>query len=931
MEGAADQPGLDQLRQEFERERLPSHVRTAAGVGFVINAGFAVLDAFAYPDQLPLFFGLRVALGLLCIGVWSYAVHRAPKASQYVLSLGFGAAMLAMIYATGGPASEYFIGLLLVLVAMGVLLPLGVAGAVAICTAFVVPYALSGLIVDHPFSIREFGIRLVFVVSGAVECIWSCAFLESLRLQDFRQRREIEQARDHLREMDRVKSRFTANIHHELRTPLTLMLAPLDSLLGGDLGALPDPVQAYLRTMRSNGLRLLKLINNLLDLAKLESRELSVTRRPLALGERIGEVVASARPMVERKQIALSHELAEGLPEIHADADALDKVLVNLLGNALKFTPAGGTIRFRAFPEAGGVHVVVEDSGIGIPPDQLGRIFDRFAQVDGSATRRFEGTGIGLSLCQELVELHGGRIWAESEGQGHGTRMHFTLPPGEPDAAGPEPMLEAASGASARASAGDSLQGAVDGIAAEVDLGASEGDARLEEMERHVDRHEDWQHNRAATRREGRTEAERPAVVLAEDNPDMRRLLADLLGREFRVRATAHGRAALEAVREEPPELVVTDVMMPEMSGTELCQAIKQDPELSGVSVMLVTSKAERELKIQGLELGADDYVTKPFHPRELLARARSLARLRLLGRALEERNAALESALVELRETQAQLVHREKMASLGQFVAGIAHELNNPLNFLQGGVYHLRRYTDAMLEALGHYEEQLGQLGQVEAVDAVHAEGKLDHVLSDLQSVIDTCDEGVERCTALVNDLRTFSRLDRAELAPTRLEEGLDSTLRLLAARLRRIEVVRDYEALPPVECVGGHVNQIFMNLLANAADATGEGGRIEVRTRCLGDDRVVVEVADDGPGLDPEVAGRVFEPFFTTKPVGAGTGLGLSVSYGIAARHGGSLSVQSRPGEGCRFRLELPVRPADENVAAVTPSASELPVGKP
>src|SRR5262249_28441133 len=243
-----------------------------------------------------------------------------------------------------------------------------------------------------------------------------------------------EAARDELRELDAAKSRFTANIHHELRTPLTLTLAPVEAMLAGDFGALTEIQRSYLETVQSNGLRLLKLINNLLDLAKIESRQLKIHRVPMQLAGLTNGIMAGARPLAERKGVLLEGEGLEDLPEIHVDPEAFEKILVDLLGDALKVTGRGGAIRVHGVREGQGVHIVVADTGVGIPANQLERIFDRFAQVDASTTRKYEGTGIGLALVKELVELHGGRVWAASEGVGRGAQMHLVLPLGESDA-----------------------------------------------------------------------------------------------------------------------------------------------------------------------------------------------------------------------------------------------------------------------------------------------------------------------------------------------------------------------------------------------------------------------------------------------------------------------------------------------------------------
>jgi len=275
------------------------------------------------------------------------------------------------------------------------------------------------------------------------------------------------------------------------------------------------------------------------------------------------------------------------------------------------------------------------------------------------------------------------------------------------------------------------------------------------------------------------------------------------------------------------------------------------------------------------------------------------LEQLRDLNRDLEEK---VEERTRELREAHAQLVHREKMASLGQFVAGIAHEINNPLNFIQGNLHCLREYVDVLKGSVPR-----DQLGTKETE-------QLEEVLEDIESAFEGCAEGVERSTTLVTDLRAFSRLDSPERTETDLHGSIRSTLNLLRGRLHGIDVVERFESIPLVRCIAGQIDQVFVNLISNAADALGSAGRIEIRTSTPAIGVAAIEIADDGPGIDPDCLDRVFDPFFTTKEVGKGTGLGLSISYGIVRRHGGTITVHSTPGEGTCFRIELPVESSDD-----------------
>jgi len=923
--GEAQRELYQSYRREIESDALARALYRAVIVLFVINTAFIGVDWIVFPERFRAFLPVRIGLDCILTFLYVATVRRFPVSSTLATSAAGGWMLFTVVSGTGGASSDYYVGLVLLLIGIGVLVPLSARqGALAISVLFgcYVALALAG---DGSEDLKRLSLSLFFLGAAAFVGIMSCAYLDRMRFADFVQRREIERARDELRELDVAKSRFTANIHHELRTPLTLTLAPVEAMLAGEFGELSDVQRGYLETIRGNGLRLLKLINNLLDLAKIESRQLEVKRRPIRVGEVAAEIVSGARPLAERKGIELSMQGFEDVPELCADPEAVEKILVNLIGNALKFTDAGGSIAVRAsVPEQGGLHLVVADTGIGIPPDQLERVFDRFAQVDGSSTRRHEGTGIGLSLVKELAELHGGRVWVESEGLGRGAQMHVLLPPGESDMDDSDAVEEAIVGGELRA---NSL--AAMGAELDVDAGEAPGDEgyrqdlRLAEMRRNVER----------TEAEGQPPGEASSadlddraaeVLIVEDNPDMRRLLADLVGREYRIRVARNGREGLERVRQRRPDLVLTDVMMPEMSGTELCAAIKSDPKTSGVPVVLVTSKAEREMKIEGLELGADDYVTKPFHPRELLARVRSLVRLRRVQDELAVRNALLESTneelkstMQELREAGAQLVQAERLAAVGELAAGVAHEVNNPVNFALNAIKTLRMYVDD----IGKVARQIAELDsedpsrlgyQLQELDALREQLQFDEAADALNELGGIVAEGLERTSRLVGDLRDFAAPGEPRAGEVDLARGLRSTLQLISHTLAEAQVdavLELPEGLPPVEGDARALNQVFLNLLKNAAEAfDGRGGQIRVRAVPEGDS-ILVEIRDDGPGIAAELQARVFEPFFSTKEAGRGSGLGLSISRRIVSEHGGTLELVSEAGAGCVFRLRLPI----------------------
>ena len=404
-------------------------------------------------------------------------------------------------------------------------------------------------------------------------------------------------------------------------------------------------------------------------------------------------------------------------------------------------------------------------------------------------------------------------------------------------------------------------------------------------------------------------------ILIVDDEPVIREVFAACLSVRYSCVTATGVKEALAHLAREPFAIVLTDVYMPGLSGVELLrEVVARYPD---TAVIMVSGIDRTQRVLDTLRLGAFDYLIKPCdldvleHSVErALERRALLCSGRRYKQDLEKQNTELARRKAELERLQAQIVHNEKMASLGQLAAGVAHELNNPAGFIHGNMDILSEYATGLERLLSLYDALTLPQELSAQVQALKEEIDYRESLADLRSIIDDCRDGAERICDVVQNLRTFSRLDEAEYKKVDLHEGIESTVRLLSRYYTSGTVIlkRDYGQLPPVDCFAGQLNQVWMNLLVNAAQAVREGGEVTITTRLVSE-MVMVTITDNGYGIAPEHLDKIFDPFFTTKPVGDGTGLGLSITHSVIERHGGFIKVESRLGKGTTFRVTIPV----------------------
>ncbi|HBE21160.1 MAG TPA: hybrid sensor histidine kinase/response regulator [Cyanobacteria bacterium UBA11149] len=421
------------------------------------------------------------------------------------------------------------------------------------------------------------------------------------------------------------------------------------------------------------------------------------------------------------------------------------------------------------------------------------------------------------------------------------------------------------------------------------------------------------------------------SILVVDDTPNNIRVLFDVLRSVgFNVSVVKSGELALEKLSLIQPDLILLDVMMPGIDGFETCRRLKTDPSSKDIPVIFMTVLSDVESKVKGLQIGAVDYITKPIQVEEVLARVK--VHLALRNTQIELKNEVtehleaemrLQQTINELQKTQTQLIQSEKMSALGELVSGVAHEINNPVNFIGGNIIHASEYTKNLLKLIKLYQEYYPN--PVPEISEEIQEIELDYLRDDLPKLLHSMEVGVQRLQEIVLSLRIFSRTDDTQMKPVDIHQGIDSTLMILGHRLKankdrqEISIIKNYGNLPLVECYIGRLNQVFMNILTNAIDGLEQAINsqkiftpfIIIKTEVIDSNFVIISISDNGLGIPKDIQKKIFEPFFTTKSSGTGTGIGLAISQQIIAeKHHGSLECFSEVGEGSEFRIIIPLQ---------------------
>ena len=885
------------LKQQLARKNAAS-LRLEAIFGLILVPLFWLPDWAVIREWVWLTGPLRLIAGVWSVALlWAYRSRRdwlerhVDKLTiSYTLYVGY--IIVLMCWLHEGFASQYYAGISLLVVSMGILFAWPLRTSIAFFAAlygfYLLPLPFIGL---QPDPIAA-SVNQVFLVSMIAVTMFSQRHRYQLEVRDFygslelqQANTSLEQAHTHLKQLDKFKSQFFANITHELKTPLAMMLASLELMAGEDMGPLVDQQRATIESMFHNGLKLLRMIGDILDLSKLDESKVRLRIAERDLVGYLEGLVLQVSALTTRKGVSLElHCELEQCP-IWYDSERLERVFINLLSNAAKFTPEGGEIRVSLEDRGDTVLVSVIDNGPGFPEDKAEALFGRFFQVDMGATRRYGGSGIGLALAKEFVQLHGGRIWAESPPD-EGARFFVELHKGREHFA--------PSALDRRAARKDVLGGrrsSDQGLAEWTGLLSERDDYRLLQIADATERR--------VVARHPHQESRRHAILVVDDTPDILRVVHLTLHDQFQVYTARDGLEGLALAKEVKPSLIITDLMMPGIDGHELIRRLRAEPGTKQTPIIMLSARGETSDRVAGLETGANSYLAKPFSTRELRGAVH---------------------ALLEMQDLQAEVQLEHRMDALETLAAGLAHEFNNALNQIRPAMSMVNKDSRSLRTLVGELVEQPSDTQLA----------RMSKLCDRIVRLHERAASGAERIAHTVTLMGHYaSEGHERRPQPHDVYHSVQEVIDIVRPPMgREVEIKTSFEGSGVVPCVPEEIHQVLTNLLGNAYDAVPEeGGVVEVTGRKVGD-RLILSVADNGPGVPKDNRERIFHPFFTTKDPGRGTGLGLNISWRVAQRHGGTLELVRGPLPGACFELTLPTASPLPRNQPSTPAPAAGPV---
>lgn len=652
---------------------------------------------------------------------------------------------------------------------------------------------------------------------------------DKMEVELYQRAQELQEANKSLIHSEKIKSEFFTNVSHELRTPLSLIFGPVESLLAGDIDY---KQRETLETIRNNSVRLLQLVNGLLDFAKFEAGKMKVEREPTDIVALLSSIFNDFDSVLNGKKITFIQDITIENKNVMIDRYLLERILFNLLSNAGKFTPEGGTVTVHARLNQDHLRISVEDTGIGISETDIPHLFKKFSQVEGSSARRFEGTGLGLAMVKEFAELLQGTVSIVSVPKKGSVFTVECLAPLTDEVSSMQPIIE---------------------------------------RKPLIPVHTIYNKSHKAQKTEGLK------VLVCEDNPELSTYIVTLLSEFCHVETAMNGKEGFEKVKTWKPDLVLSDVMMPEEDGIGLCTRIKSTKSTAEIAVVLLTALTHRDAMMRGWKAGADEYLFKPFHPEELIARIKSLLTLikerKKSRNEIKQLNNALQHNVLELEK-----VNQE----LEAFSYSVSHDMQSPIRVMSGYLHILQ-------------------------------EDNIDKLDEDGLRTIEKINRSLESMSKLIDNLLSFFTTSRQDIKMENIStESLVNEVCLEQQKNNNgRKVTIELESLKDITADQSLLHHVWTNLISNAFKYTRKKENAIIKIGSIEKkDSIVYYVKDNGAGFDMQYSNNLFKAFNRLHSKGEfeGSGIGLAIVEKIISRHGGKIWAEGKVNDGATFYFSLP-----------------------
>ncbi|MCP5468109.1 MAG: response regulator [Deltaproteobacteria bacterium] len=744
-----------------------------------------------------------------------------------------------MCHLLGGYSSTYYAGVTLAIVVFSLFMPWKPLHAAINCLIIYLIYII--LAYQKTSSVNYLINNSYFLLSSITIGIASSHFNYQLRLKEFNNRSSLEKANIQLKALDQAKTRFFTNLTHEFRTPLVSLSTLLQMI--GERISLDSKLSVFLKSSSASLDEMLENINDLLSKTKSDQGFLQMNWAVINIVELVSKTVEIFKPIAAKKNLHLRFKNLIGSSTLqkkfYGDSFKLKKILNNIINNAIKYTQKG-QIEVSLHTKDNKVIIQIKDSGIGIPKDELETIFKPFTQASNNTLRDVKGTGLGLSIVKDFAEAHQGKVTIKSQ-LNRGTQLSIELPLGKEHI---EPhQIETK---------------VIDDVNIEdltkITDAFKNSEIKLSEL---------TQKNSYSTK-----------LLLVDDNIQVLQALYFILKDDYQLNFAQDGEEAFKKSKKIKPDLIISDIMMPNKNGYEFLQSIRQDYELKNIPLILLTAKVDIESKLKGLDKGANDYISKPFNILEVKSRIKNLLEHKKLEREL--------------------LQNQEQLASLGKLISGVTHEIMNPIAYAKSAAENIPYF----LQALSENKEDKTKIEKQLAI------------------ALDNVQDGIHRVSEVIHAIRLLSPSEHQDLNFYDIHQIIDAALKIIqvneksSEKQSKLNIHRNYQLKDKVPCHPRQLSQVFLNLLTNAAQASEQQMTRHIWISTSQDtDFAKISIKDNGPGIPQEYQNKIFHPFFTTKTPEKGSGLGLYISKQIINEHQGTIELDKSTDENTEFKLLIPL----------------------